>query len=111
MGSRPKTNYFFKHKPLFGLDIGAGSLKVMQLDADSLASSKPRIVGYGTTHFDRSAIENGEIIQHEVVAKAMLEMFKSGLVGDITTRRVAMALPAYRTFTRAISLSSLKPKE
>ncbi|MBC7581852.1 type IV pilus assembly protein PilM [Aeromicrobium sp.] len=110
MGSTTKTNYFFKHKPLFGLDIGAGSLKVMQLDAETLGA-KPTIIGYGTTHFDRTAIDNGEIVQPEVVAKAMVAMFKDGLVGDITTRRVAMALPAYRTFTRAISLSSLKPKE
>lgn len=111
MGSRTKTNYFFKHKPLFGLDIGAGSLKVMQLDEDTLASDSPAIVGYGTARFDRTAIENGEIIQPEIIAKTMLDMFKNGLVGDITTRRVAMALPAYRTFTRAISLTSLKPKE
>jgi type IV pilus assembly protein PilM len=111
MGSRTKTNYFFKHKPLFGLDIGAGSLKVMQLDDSTITSARPSIVGYGTTHFDRAAIENGEIVQPELVAKAMLDMFKNGLVGDITTRRVAMALPAYRTFTRAISLSSLKPQE
>jgi type IV pilus assembly protein PilM len=111
MGSRTKTNYFFKHKPLFGLDIGAASLKVMQVDEDSLKNGKPTIVGYGTTHFDQSAIENGEVVQPELVAKAMLDMFKGGLVGDITTRRVAMAIPAYRTFTRAISLSSLKPKE
>lgn len=111
MGSRTKNNYFFKHKPLFGLDIGAGSLKVMQVDGSSLKNGKPSIIGYGTAHFERTAIENGEIVQPEVVAKAMLEMFKNGLVGDITTRRVAMALPAYRTFTRAITLSSLKPKE
>lgn len=111
MGSRTKTNYFFKHKPLFGLDIGASSLKVMQVDQDGGHTSKPRIIGYGTTHFDRTAIENGEIVQPEMVAKSMVDMFKSGLIGDITTRRVAMAIPAYRTFTRAISLPALKPKE
>lgn len=111
MGSRTKNNLFYRNKPLFGLDIGSGSLKVMQLDADTIAGSKPAIVGYGTTHFERTAIENGVIIQPEVVAKAMLELFKAGLNGDITTRRVAMAIPAYRTFTRAISLPALKPKE
>jgi type IV pilus assembly protein PilM len=111
MGSRTKNNLFFRNKPLFGLDIGAGSLKVMQLDESTLTRDKPVIVGYGTTHFDRAAIENGVIVKPEVVATAMLELFKHGLTGDITTRRVAMAIPAYRTFTRAISLPVLKPKE
>ncbi len=91
--------------------MGAGSLKVMQLDADTLSAGKPSIVGYGTTHFDRSAVDNGVVVKPEVVAEAMVELFKHGLIGDITTRRVAMAIPAYRTFTRAISLPALKPKE
>jgi type IV pilus assembly protein PilM len=112
MGSNAtKTSHFFKHKPIFGLDIGASSLKVMQIDDSSLAAGKPSIVGYGTSRFDRSAIQNGELVQPELVAKAMLELFKGGLIGDITTRRVAMAIPAYRTFTRAISLPVLKQKE
>jgi type IV pilus assembly protein PilM len=111
MGSRTKNNLFFRNKPLFGLDIGSGSLKVMQLDADSISSGKPGIVGYGTTRFDKAAVEDGVITQPEIVAKAMVELFKHGLNGDITTRRVAMAIPAYRTFTRAISLPALKPKE
>ena len=111
MGSTTKTTYFFKNKPLFGLDIGSGSLKVMQLDEASLSGKKPRIVGYGTAKFDRSAANNGVIVKPEVIAEAMIDLFKNRLVGDITTRRVAMAIPAYRTFTRAISLPALKTKE
>jgi type IV pilus assembly protein PilM len=110
VGSTNKT-YFFKNKPLFGLDIGNGSLKVMQLEASSLDSHSPRIVGYGTAKFDRSAVDNGVVTRPEVIAESLLELFKNGLIGDITTRRVAMAIPAYRTFTRAISLPGLKPKE
>lgn len=106
-----KPTYFFKNKPLFGLDIGNGSLKVMQLAEDSLATAKPRIVGYGTAKFDPSASEDGVLVRPDVVAESMFKLFKDGLIGDITTRRVAMAIPAYRTFTRAISLPSLKPKE
>lgn len=110
MGSTNKT-YFFKHKPLFGLDIGSGSLKVMQLDTDSLSGRRPRIVGYGAARFDRTAVDNGVVIAPETIAEAMLSLFQGKLTGDITTRRVAMAIPAYRTFTRAISLPLLKPKE
>lgn len=110
MGST-KNTYFFKNKPLFGLDIGSGSLKVMQLDEASMDGRTPKIIGYGTTKFDRTAVDDGVIIQPEVIAEAMLDLFKNRLVGDITSRRVAMAIPAYRTFTRAISLPGLKAKE
>lgn len=111
MGSTSKNTYFFKNKPLFGLDIGSGSLKVMQLDEATLNGKKPRIVGYGTAKFDRSAIDNGTVVKPETVAQSMFDLFKNQLIGDITTRRVAMAIPAYRTFTRAISLPLLKAKE
>lgn len=111
MGSTTKNSYFFSHKPLFGLDIGSGSLKVMQLDPASLGGKAPRIIGYGTAKFDPTAADNGVVVKPEVVAEAMLDLFKNRLIGDITTRRVAMAIPAYRTFTRAISLPALKMKE
>jgi type IV pilus assembly protein PilM len=111
MGSTNKTTYFFKNKSLFGFDIGSGSLKVMQLDEDTIDKRHPHVVGYGTAKFDRSAVDNGVIVKPEVIAEATHDLFKNHLVGDITTRRVAMAIPAYRTFTRAISLPGLKPKE
>jgi type IV pilus assembly protein PilM len=110
VGSTNKT-YFFKNKPLFGLDIGSGSLKVMQLDGASIAQRTPKIIGYGTTTFDRSAVSDGVVVAPEIVAEALVDLFQHRLIGDITTRRVAMAIPAYRTFTRAISLPGLKPKE
>jgi type IV pilus assembly protein PilM len=111
MGSTTKPTYFFKNKPLFGLDIGAGSLKVMQLDNTAPGNHRPQIVGYGTAKFDGTAIKDGVIIKPEVVAEAMYDLFEHRLIGDITTRRVVMAIPAYRTFTRSISLPGLKPKE
>ncbi len=107
-----KTPYFFHDKPLFGLDIGHGSLKAMQLSESSLEPGKqPRIVGYGFATFDRAAQENGVIVQPEIIAKAAHDLFKNHLIGDITTRRVALAIPAYRTYTRSLQLPKLKSSE
>lgn len=115
MGSINKTPYFFKSKPLFGLDIGKGSLKVAQLDIDGPVKSghaaKPHLIGYGTATFDSAAIENGVITQPEIIASAAHELFEKHLIGDITSRRVAITIPSYRTFTRSIQLPPLKPKE
>lgn len=110
-----KISNFYHDKPLFGLDIGHGSLKVMQLtEASSKKSSKnhkPEVIGYGFASFDKAAIEDGVVIQPEVIAKAAFDLFKNHLIGDVTTRRVAIAIPAYRTFTRSLQLPKLKPNQ
>ncbi|HSX45612.1 MAG TPA: type IV pilus assembly protein PilM [Candidatus Saccharimonadia bacterium] len=110
-----KTPDFFHDKPLFGLDIGHGSLKVMQLEEQPAGAAAknhpPKVIGYGFTTFDGAALENGVVVKHEVIAKAAHELFSKHLIGDITTRRVAIAIPAYRTFTRSIKLPKLKASE
>lgn len=115
MGSKNTNNYspnLLRHKPLFGLDIGHGSLKVMQLDEASLSHGKPpRVIGYGTTTFDSTAFKDNVIVKPELIAEALLGLFKNSLIGDITTRRVAMAIPSYRAFSRSMQLPKLSPKE
>ncbi len=114
--------YFYKDKPVFGMDIGNGSLKVMQtiLDpqkSDKKLSSKSSnlLVGYGSCHFDTKAINNGVVVNPEIIADSAQKLFNNGLFGDITTRRVALTIPSYRTFTRSLllplSLSSKEMKE
>lgn len=111
----PNIPNFFHDKPLFGLDIGHGSIKVMQLDQKSNGSGHkkalPKVVGYGFATFDKSAQENGVVVQPEIIAKAAFELFDKHLIGDITTRRVALAIPAYRTFTRSVQMPKLSSKQ
>lgn len=116
MNKTTKTPLFFRDKPLFGLDIGPCSLKVMQVDepatkVNGKIDKLPQVIGYGFTSFDPAATQDGVIIQHEVVAKAARNLFDQHLIGDITTRRVALAIPAYRTFTRSLELPKLKNSE
>jgi len=110
-----KISNFFHDKPLFGLDIGHSSLKVMQLDVPAAGTNggkrKPKVIGYGFTTFDESAQEDGVIVKPEIIAKAIFELFSHHLIGDITTRRVAMAMPAYRSFTRSLQLPKLPPSQ
>lgn len=110
-----KIPNFFHDKPLFGLDIGHGSLKVMQLAEPPLKINskgfKPKVIGYGFTTFDKAAQDNGVVVQPEIIAKAAHDLFKNGLIGDVTTQRVAIAIPAYRTFTRNLQLPQLQAHE
>jgi type IV pilus assembly protein PilM len=108
----PKIANFYHDKPVFGFDIGHGSIKVMQIAEPPTSNTpkgfKPRVIGYGFTVFDKAAQDNGVIVQPEIIAAAAHELFNKGLIGDITTRRVAMAIPAYRTFTRNLQLPKLR---
>lgn len=104
----PKIPYFFSDKPIFGLDIGPSSLKVMQIDQTGIDK---KIIGYGFASFDRSVINDGVVVDTEKIAQAAFKLFKSDLIGDITTKRVSVAIPAYRTFTRSITLPKLKDRE
>jgi type IV pilus assembly protein PilM len=113
MGSTINTPTILRNKPLFGLDIGHGSLKVMQINEEAAENAKktPHVIGYGTTMFDPSAIEDGVMVKPELIASAMLDLFQNRLIGDITTRRVAITIPAYRSFSRSMQLPKLSKKE
>lgn len=103
------TTNFYQDKPLFGLDIGYNSVKVMQIERHN---DKRRVVGYGVIPFDPSAISDKGIIEnHELIAKAVHELLSQKLVGEVTTKRVCLAIPAGRTFARNFKLPKLNNKD
>src|SRR5437868_286349 len=110
MGSmkNTNTNFFYKDKPLFGLDIGYSSVKVMQIES---VKQKHAVLGYGVTDFEPSAIKDGVIVNPEVLAQAIHNLFASGVVGTISTRSVAAAIPAVRTFNRNMTLPKMETKD
>jgi type IV pilus assembly protein PilM len=108
VGAQAIATYFFKDKPVFGFDLGHGSFKIMQCDT---SGKRPRVLGYGTAAFDSEATDDGVILKPEVIAKAAQKMFEHDFHGKLTTRRAAIALPSYRSFSRAIQLPKLEGSE
>ncbi|MBI5357248.1 type IV pilus assembly protein PilM [Candidatus Saccharibacteria bacterium] len=102
------NTHFYKDKPLFGLDIGFSSIKVMQLEHHG---DQHRVVGYGIGAFDSSAIKDGVIVDYESLAQATLNLFKKNIVGEITTKRVALGIPSIRTFTHTFVLPPIEDSE
>ena len=98
----------YKDKPMFGLDIGSSTIKVMQINS---RKNGLQISGYGATQFDPSYTENGVITDLEGMAKSIKSMFDNDLIGHITTRRVAMSVPTSRTYSRVLTLPKLSNKE
>lgn len=100
--------YFYKDKPIFGLDIGFNSVKVMQ----SRPHGKHRqVLGYGVGGFDSSAIKDSVILKHELIASAIHDVFEKHLIGTISTKRVALSIPASRTYTRTMNLPLISDSE
>lgn len=95
------TIYFYKDRPIFGLDIGASSAKFMQLGMDN---QRCTIKGYGLANYDESFISKGEITNFEGVANAIHKSFTEGIHGKISTHRVIFSVPAAFTYSRIISL-------
>lgn len=102
------SSYFFKDKPLFGLDIGTSSVKVMQLECHNNSS---QVLGYGSVSYDPVCMKDGIIQDHEQLAKSVQTLFNNHIIGEINTRRVAVSIPASRTFTRIMELPAMSDNE
>lgn len=74
-------------------------------------SKPPRVLGYGSATFDASAVDNGTILKPEIIAEATKKLFKQNFQGELTTRRAAIALPSYRSFSRSMQLPKLSGDE
>lgn len=99
-----------KDKPLFGIDIGRSSVKIIQIDS-SEQGKKPRVIGYGSAPTDQNAIKNGLIVDPEAIARSVYDLVTKNIVGEITTRRVALSLPNEHCFSRIITLPKMESKD
>lgn len=97
---------FRRQPPLFGLDIGHSSMKIMQMEHQ--AGKKPKVLGYGvSSYYPENAMTNGVIVNYEVLSQALHELFSERLVGEITAKRVACTIPTSHTFSRPMSLPAM----
>jgi len=110
-----KVPNYYRAKPLFGLDIGTDTLKIVQLKNSSASTigngDKPRVLAYGYCRFDKNAISDGVIVKPEILADAARQLMASDLKGKLSTNRVAMAIPANRAFSRSIKIPNMGPRQ
>lgn len=98
------TPVFYREKPVFGFDLGHNTLKIMQIDSSGKESL---VTGYGHIEFDPIAIENGKIVDVEVIAKQAHTLVTKHLVGRLGARRVAASLPVAHTYNRILTLPQM----
>ncbi len=94
---------FHHDQPLFGLDIGHSSMKIVQLARQS--GQKPKVLAYGVSnYYPSNAIANGVIVNFEVLAHTMRELLRDRLTGNLTTTHVACSVPTSHTYSRPMTL-------
>ena len=94
-----------RREPLFGMDIGHSSLKVMQLELDGGKDKSPTVAGYGSSHrYAVNSIVDGVIVDYKALSEALHDLFDRRLAGIISSRKVACTIPLSHSFSRPLKL-------
>lgn len=99
---------FAKKQAIFGLDIGLGSIKSVQLKKHG---SKVSLAGFALGQVPEGSIKEGMIAAPDKLAAAIQKMLAEDKHGKIDARVVNIALPESRIFTRLVTLPRLKKKD
>lgn len=99
---------FYQDRPVFGLDVGFSSVKLMQVKQ---RGSELEVSAYATIPFDKSCIKDGIIVKPEVLAQEIHAAFPEKLVGKLDTRRVVISIPAAHAYIRRTALPDLKAED
>jgi type IV pilus assembly protein PilM len=101
-----------RSEPLFGMDIGHSSLKVMQLEDGAGKSKSPLVVGYGSSErYDINSISGGVIVDYKALSKALHDLLEHRLQGTISTRKVACTIPLSHSFSRPMALPAMEDSD
>lgn len=103
------SSYFFRDKPLFGLDIGSSTIKVMQLEHHHKGGHKA--IGYGVGEYDSRSVKDSVIVDFESIAGSINQLFENNIVGKINTSRVAICIPSAKTYTKTLVIPSISDKD
>lgn len=93
------TNFFYKDKPLIGLDIGSTDMKIMSIDLN-----KHHVTGYGVIDVDPLQIRKSFDEDGEYITKNLKTLLEKKIVGTLVSNRVALGIPTSRTFSRTFTI-------
>ena len=95
-------------KPIFGLDIGYQTLKVIQLNGDGPGA---KLSGVAEIKIEPKTLGKDGIKDQRKAAEAILTAMKTAKPHPIGARFVSSALPESLVFTKSVDLPSMKIEE
>lgn len=94
------SKLFFQDKPVIGLDISNASLKVMSVDR-----KKWLVQGYGAIDLEPQKIKEAmEIDGKTYLTEKIQELISEKTIGTLPSKRVTVALPTARSYSRTFTL-------
>ena len=100
------SKFFYKDKPVIGLDISSTGIKIMAIDPKKWA-----VNGYGQLDLDpikvRESLEDDE---NTFLTDSIKTLLKDNIVGTVQGDRVAIAVPTSRSYTRTFVLPASAEK-
>lgn len=100
------SKFFYKDKPIVGLDISSTGIKLMSVDP-----KKWLVHGYGSVDLDPTKMREGfENEDSTFLADSLKDIMQNNIIGSLLSNRVAIALPTARTYTRTFTLPSSAEK-
>lgn len=101
------SKFFYKDKPVIGLDISGTGIKAMSID-----SKKWHVDGYGSLDLDPLKIKEAlETEGNSFLTESIKSLMSGNIIGTLgNSKSVAIAVPTARTFTRTFTLPASAEK-
>jgi type IV pilus assembly protein PilM len=96
------SKFFYKDKPVVGLDFSQTSLKAMSIDPKRVS-----VLGYGSLDLDPTKVQEAlDTGNPTYLSAALASLLKEKIIGRISSNHVVMSIPTARTYTRSFTLPS-----
>lgn len=92
------SKFFYKDKPIIGLDISLTSLKLMSIDM-----RRWHVLGYASVDVDPAELQKS-LAGDSPYLKDMLAELQKKATGHLSSDHVVMSIPTAKTFARTIAL-------
>jgi len=94
------SRLFYKDKPIIGLDISSTGIKIMSVDP-----KKWLVNGYGSLDLDPQKVKEAlETEGNTYLTDNIKLMLAEKIVGEVSSKQVAISVPTARSFSRTFTL-------
>ncbi|RWZ78264.1 MAG: pilus assembly protein PilM [Candidatus Microsaccharimonas sossegonensis] len=94
------SKLFYEDKPIIGLDISTTGVKIMSVDP-----KKWLVHGYGSIDLEPLKVKQAmEDANSTYLTDNIKSLLKEKVIGDIISKRVAIAIPTARSYSRTFTL-------
>lgn len=93
------SKYFYKDKPVIGLDISPTSIKLMSID-----TKKWSVLGYGSIDLDPTKLQQSIDTDGKYIGEQLQQLLKKKMIGHLRSNHVVMSIPTTRTYSRSVTI-------